>query len=76
MLILTRRPSESIKINSEIDKDDIIAVMSLKDELVALGTAVMTTEQVMTENKGLCVKIDKVFMTPGTYPRQIIPKKE
>jgi H/ACA ribonucleoprotein complex subunit 4 len=50
--------------------------MSLKDELVALGTAVMTTEQVMTENKGLCVKIDKVFMPPGTYPRQIIPKKE
>ncbi len=65
-----------VKIDSEIDKDDIVAVMSLKDELVALGTAVMTTEQVMTENKGLCVKIDKVFMAPGTYPRQIIPKKE
>ncbi len=59
-----------VKINSEIDRDDIVAVMSLKDELVALGVAVMTTEQVMTENKGLCVKIDKVFMLPGTYPKQ------
>ncbi len=65
-----------VKINSGIEKDNIVAVMSLKDELVALGTAVMTTEQVMTENKGLAVKIDKVFMLPGTYPRQVIPKKE
>jgi H/ACA ribonucleoprotein complex subunit 4 len=59
-----------VKLNSGIDKDDIVAVMSLKDELVSLGVSVMTTEQVMTENKGLCVKIDKVFMLPGTYPRQ------
>ncbi len=59
-----------VKLNSGIDKDDIVAVMSLKDELVALGISVMTTEQVMTENKGLCVKIDKVFMLPGTYPKQ------
>src|SRR5574341_1238227 len=65
-----------VKIDSAIEKDDIVAVMSLKDELVALGVAVMTTEQVMTENKGLCVKIDKVFMSPGTYPKQTIPRKE
>lgn len=65
-----------VKINSGIDRDNIVAVMSLKDELVALGIAVMTTEQVMTENKGLCVKIDKVFMPPGTYPKQIFAKKE
>ncbi len=64
-----------VKIESEIDKDNIVAVMSLKDELVALGIAVMTTEQVMTENKGLCVKIDKVFMLPETYPKQKIVKQ-
>jgi H/ACA ribonucleoprotein complex subunit 4 len=63
-----------VKIDSGVDKDDVVAVMSLKDELVALGTSVMTTEQVMTENKGLCVKIDKVFMLPGTYPKQKVNK--
>jgi len=65
-----------VKINSNIEKDNVVAVLSLKDELVALGTAFMTTGQVMAENKGLCVKIDKVFMLPSTYPRQVIPKKE
>jgi len=65
-----------VKIESGIDKDNIVAIMSLKDELVALGTAVMTAQQIMTEQKGLCVKIAKVFMLPGTYPKQIAPKKE
>lgn len=57
-----------VKLHSGIEKDNVVAVMSLKDELVGLGVASMTSEQVMTENKGLCIKIDKVFMLPGTYP--------
>lgn len=65
-----------VKMNSGIDKDDIVAVLSLKDELVALGISVMTSEQVMTEKKGLCVKISKVFMLPSTYPKQKIVKSE
>jgi H/ACA ribonucleoprotein complex subunit 4 len=59
-----------VKLESGVDKDSVVAVLTLKDELVALGKSVMTTEQVITENKGLCVKIEKVFMLPGTYPKQ------
>lgn len=59
-----------VKIDTGIDKDDNVAVMTLKGELVALGTAVMTTEQVMTEQKGFAVRISKVFMLPGTYPKE------
>ncbi|MCX6709011.1 MAG: RNA-guided pseudouridylation complex pseudouridine synthase subunit Cbf5 [Candidatus Woesearchaeota archaeon] len=58
-----------VKIETGIDKDDNVAVLTLKGELVALGTAVMTTEQVMTEQKGFAVRISKVFMLPGTYPK-------
>jgi len=58
-----------VHIETGIDKEDMIAVMTLKQELVALGSAFMTTEQIMKEEKGLCVKIDKVFMKEGTYPK-------
>lgn len=59
-----------VKLNSGIDKDDVVAVMTLKDELVALGVAVMTSEQVMTEQKGFAVRTSKVFMLPGTYLKE------
>ena len=47
----------------------MVAILTLKGELVALGTSVMTTEEMMAESRGLCVKIDKVFMPRGTYPK-------
>jgi len=65
-----------VKLESEIDKDDLVAVLSLKDELVAMGSAVMTSEQVMKEQKGFAVRINKVFMLPGTYPKQIVKKSQ
>ena len=55
--------------NLVLTQDDVLAVLSLKGELVALGEAVMTSEQVMAEQKGFAVKITKVFMLPGTYPK-------
>ncbi len=58
-----------VKLESGIDKDAVVAVLSLKGELVALGEAVMTSEQVMAEQRGFAVKISKVFMLPSTYPK-------
>lgn len=58
-----------VKFESDIDKDDLVAVFTLKDELVALGSAVMTSEQLLKEEKGFAVKMSKVFMNPGTYPK-------
>lgn len=59
-----------VKFESGIDKEFIVAILSLKGELVAFGTAVMSSEQIMKEEKGLAVKASKVFMLPGTYPKQ------
>ncbi len=57
------------KLHSGIMNDDFVAVMTLKDELVCMGQAVMNSEQMMENEKGLAVKNWKVFMRPDTYPK-------
>ncbi len=59
-----------VKLNTEISKGDQVAIMTLKEELVALGESVVSTEQIMQEEKGICVKVSKVFMKEDVYPRQ------
>ncbi len=54
------------KVESEIRKDDVVAIMSLKDELVCLGISLMTSKEMLGE-KGIAVKTNKVFMREGTY---------
>ncbi|MGC1123362.1 MAG: RNA-guided pseudouridylation complex pseudouridine synthase subunit Cbf5 [Candidatus Methanofastidiosia archaeon] len=46
-----------------------VAVMTLKDELVALGQAQMTTKDILDKTKGIAVSTEKVLMERGTYPR-------
>lgn len=54
------------KLNDKINKNDVVAIMTLKEELVALGIAKMTSEEMLGE-KGIAVQTEKVFMTPGVY---------
>ena len=54
------------KINDDIVENDIVAIMTLKDELVALGTAKMASDEMLGE-RGIAVQTDKVFMKPGVY---------
>lgn len=59
------------KVESEIQLDEVVAVMTLKDELVALGLAKMISKDMAAKEKGIAVRIEKVFMLPGTYPKNI-----
>ena len=45
-----------------IGKDDLVAIMTLKDELVAIGNAAMGSKDVMKKEKGIVVNVNKVFM--------------
>jgi H/ACA ribonucleoprotein complex subunit 4 len=45
------------------------AVMTLKDEQVALGRSEMTTKDILERNKGIAVTTERVLMERGTYPR-------
>ena len=56
------------RIQEGIVKGENVAVYSLKEELVALGIAKMTSEEMYEKKKGLAIRTDRVFMEVGTYP--------
>ncbi len=56
------------KLNNNINKNDLVAIMTLKNELVAIGDAILNSEEIIKAEKGLTIKIRKVFMDPETYP--------
>lgn len=51
------------KLNEGIEKDDPVAVMTLKGELICIGTAEMSSGDMMKKKKGKVVGSKKVFMT-------------
>lgn len=57
------------KLHDKIEEGDIVAVNTLKQELIAIGIARMSSEDIMKKQKGNAVNIKKVFMKPGVYPR-------
>ncbi len=57
------RLTEDIKVNTPV------ALFTLKGELVALSKALMATEQVIKEDKGLAAKTVRVIMPLDAYPR-------
>jgi H/ACA ribonucleoprotein complex subunit 4 len=57
------------KIETEINPEDLVAVMTLKGELVALAKAEMSTEQVLEAERGIALKTDRVIMPKGKYPK-------
>ena len=56
---------------NDINKEETVAIMTLKNELVALGTSKLTSEEMIKSDKGLAAKTDKVFMEPGVYKKVI-----
>ncbi len=63
-----------VKLESGIEPDQNVAIMSLKGELIALGKSKMNSDMMMKKDKGIAIKTNKVFMQPGTYPR--VQKRE
>jgi len=58
-----------VKLEKDIKKDDIVAIFTLKDELILVGRALMSTEEVLNSEKGIVVQTDQVFMDRGIYPK-------
>src|SRR3989344_9384530 len=57
------------RLETGIEKDSQVALMTLKGELIALGKSLMSSKDIHSAGKGLAVKTDKVFMPAGTYPK-------
>lgn len=57
------------KLSADIQKGNLVAIMSLKGELVAAGTSQASSSEIMKADSGLVVDTNKVFMDTGVYPK-------
>ncbi|MFH1211776.1 MAG: RNA-guided pseudouridylation complex pseudouridine synthase subunit Cbf5 [Candidatus Woesearchaeota archaeon] len=64
------------KLDSEIAPEDLVAVMTLKNELVCVGTAKESSSNILKNKRGIAVMSGRVFMQPGTYPKMQMKKEK
>ena len=57
-----------VEIDTDIKKGDMVAVLTLKGEGVALVNALLSTEDIIQKDTGMCADIERVLMNKGTYP--------
>jgi H/ACA ribonucleoprotein complex subunit 4 len=57
-----------VEVDSDIKKGDMVAVLSLKGEGVALVKTLLSTEEIIQKDSGVCANLERVLMNKGTYP--------
>jgi len=57
------------KLDDTVQKGQLIALMTLKDELIALANSTMDSQDIKKAGRGIAASTQKVFMLPGTYPK-------
>jgi H/ACA ribonucleoprotein complex subunit 4 len=57
-----------VGLSETIKKGDVVAVETLKGELVASAIALFNTEEILIKSSGLIFDTKKVFMEPNVYP--------
>ncbi len=58
-----------LKLESEMTKGSLVAIVSLKGEAIALARALVSAEELVKLNHGFVASIERVLMPRGTYPR-------
>ena len=54
---------------NEFEKNEDVAVLTLKEELVCLATSTASSKEIMEKEKGCAAKTKKVFIAPDIYPK-------
>lgn len=57
------------KLESNIKENELVAVLTLKNELVCTGNSQKSSEEIMNEKKGIVIKPSKVYMKRNIYPK-------
>jgi H/ACA ribonucleoprotein complex subunit 4 len=57
------------KLTSDVNVNDTVALMTLKNELVGIGQAKMNAQNMLRQEKGIAVGNTRIFMPRGTYPK-------
>lgn len=58
-----------VKLDSDIEIGDRVALLTLKGELVGIGYAKMNAQNMWKQEKGIAVGDTKIFIEPGVYPK-------
>ena len=58
-----------LAVDAGIKVGDVVAIFTKKNELVAIGKALMRSEQMVAAKRGEAVKPEAVLIKPGVYPR-------
>jgi H/ACA ribonucleoprotein complex subunit 4 len=56
-------------IDSNLIKGDLTALFTLKNEMIALAKAEMSTEEILKASSGIAASPIRVMMEAGTYPK-------
>ena len=56
-------------LDDDIRKNALVALMTARGELIALGTMMMSSPKIMATSQGKAVVVTRVLMDPGKYPR-------
>lgn len=57
------------KLETGIEAKDIVSIFSLKDELIALGRATMGSTEIVKNDRGFAVNVERVIMDIDVYPK-------
>ena len=58
-----------LSLDSGIDEGPVVAVMSLKGEVVALAKAAAGSDDILGMDHGIVARVERVLMPRGTYPK-------
>ena len=56
-------------LDEDIRKNALVAMMTARGELIAIGRMAMSTSKIMATSQGKAVDTERVFMDEGHYPR-------
>jgi len=58
-----------VRLDSDIKPKMPVALFTLKGEVIALATSLLSTEDVIESDKGLVAKVHRIIMPTGVYPK-------
>ena len=56
-------------LDEDIRKNALVALMTARGEIIAIGKMAMSSQKIMSADKGKAVDVERVLMEPGHYPR-------
>jgi H/ACA ribonucleoprotein complex subunit 4 len=56
-------------VSNRVRKGELVALLTLKGELVAVGRSLMDYNEVLEASRGIVVEPVRVVLEPGLYPR-------